>query len=402
MSASVRDGEDREERRRALRALLARPFVDARDPEFPLVWRHEAPLARTCQDLLGYRLELGSTAARAMGPPTRAGLLRPLRIRPQSVTGRMRPPDEHPVLSDRGALLLLLTLVALERGGSQTAIAELAREVERAGADVEPAVVVDFRERAERVAFADGLDLLCAWGVLEHAAGSRQSYSRSQQDDDEALLTVDRRRLALLVRDPAQALASASIDDLLDESARHAPTPEGENRARGERLARRLVEDPALVLADLDEADRAYYLGQRGRLEGGVAEATGLAVERRAEGTALVADDRMLTDVPFPTNATIKQLALLLCDVLAAAPADCPLSEEQVRAAVRDLLAAHREHWQRDPDDPEEVRAAAAAATGVLVALDLAAPAAGGGLLPRPPVARFRAPELRRAGGDPA
>jgi uncharacterized protein (TIGR02678 family) len=399
VSLSVRDAEDREERQRALRALLARPFVDARDPELRLVRRHEAALARTCQDLLGYRLELGSTAARAMGPPTAAGLRRPLRIRPQSVTGRMRPPDEHPVVSDRAAQLLLLTLVALERGGSQTAIADLAREVERAGADVEPAVVVDFRERAERVAFADGLDLLCDWGVLEHTAGSRQSYSRSEQDENEALLTVDRRRLALLVRDPVQALTAASIEELLDESARHAPTPEGENRARGERLARRLAEDPALVLDDLDEADRAYFLGQRARLEGGVAEATGLAVERRAEGTALVVNDRALTDVPFPTNATTKQLALLLCDVLAAAPTDRPLSEEQVRAAVRDLLAAHREHWQRDPDDPQEVRAAAAAATRVLAALDLAAPVAGG-LLPRAPVARFRSPEVRRAGGD--
>ncbi|MGH2949869.1 MAG: DUF2398 family protein, partial [Solirubrobacteraceae bacterium] len=292
-------------------------------------------------------------------------------------------------------------LVALERGGSQTAIADLAREVERAGADVDPPVAVDFRERAERVAFADGLDLLCAWGVLEHTAGSRQSYSRREQDADEALLTVDRRRLALLVRDPVQALTATSIAELLDESARHAPTPEGENRARGERLARRLVEDPALILADLDDGDRTYFLGQRARLEGGAADATGLAVERRAEGTALVVDDRLLTDLPFPTNATVKQLALLLCDVLAGAPADRPVSEEQVRAAVRELLAAHRDHWQRDPDDPDEVRAAAAAATRVLQELDLAAPAAGGGLLPRAPVARFRAPDVRRAGGDP-
>lgn len=402
MSVSVGDAEDREERRRALRALLARPFVDARDPEFMLVRRHEAALARTCQDLLGYRLELGSTAARAMGPPTPSGLRRPLRIRPQSATGRLRPPDEHPVLSDRGVLLLLLTLVALERCGSQTAIAELAREVERAGADVEPVVMVDFGERAERVAFADGLDLLCAWGVLEHTAGSRQSYARREQDDDEALLTVDRRRLALLVRDPAQVLTAASVEELVDESARHAPTPEGENRARGERLVRRLVEDPAVLLDDLEEVDRAYFLGQRARLEGGVADATGLAVERRAEGTALVVEDRSLTDIPFPTNATIKQIALLLCDVVAAAPAGRPLSDEQVRAAVRDLLAAHGEHWRRNPDDPEEVRASAVAAVELLVALDLAARVPGGGVLARPPVARFRAPALKRAGGDPA
>ncbi len=396
---SVREVDEREERQVALRALLARPFVGAREPEFALIRRHEAALARTCQELLGYRLELGSTAARAMGPPTPAGLGRPLRIRPQSASGRARPTDEHPVLSDRAALLLLLTLVALERGGTQTAIAELAREVERAGADVEPPVLVDFRERPERVAFADGLDLLCDWGVLEHTSGSRQSYSRREQDADEALLTVDRRRLALLVRAPAQALTATSVDELLDESARHPPTPEGENRARGERLARRLVEDPALVLADLDEVDREYFRGQRARLEGGVREATGWAVERRAEGSAVVVDDRALTDVPFPTNATIKQLALLLCDVLAQAPRERPLSDAEIRAAVRDLLARHREHWQRDPGDPAEVDAAAHAAMSVLIDLDLMAPAPGGGVSPRPAVARFRSPDLRRPGG---
>ena len=58
-------------------------------------------------------------------------------------------------------------------------------------------------QRSERVAFADGLDLLCAWGVLEHTSGSHESYARREQGDDEALFTVDRRRLALLLRDPA-------------------------------------------------------------------------------------------------------------------------------------------------------------------------------------------------------
>ena len=150
---------------------------------------------------------MGSTAARAAGPPTRTVCTVRCAIRPASVSGRQRPPDEWPALSDRACVLLLLTLVALERGGAQTAIADLARDVERAGADVEPPLSVDFRARSERVAFADGLDLLCAWGVLEHTSGSHESYARREQGEDEALFTVDRRRLALLLRDPAATLA---------------------------------------------------------------------------------------------------------------------------------------------------------------------------------------------------
>lgn len=392
---TVRELEDHAERTRALRALLAAPFVGADEPAYALVRRHERELATTLQTTYGYRLEVGSTAARASGPPTPEGLRRPVRVRPASVTGRKRPPDEWPALSDRGCLLLLLTLAALERGGAQTAIADLARDVERAGSDVEPPVVVDFRRRDERVAFADGLDLLCSWGVLEHTAGSHDSYARREQGDDEALFTIDRRRLALLLRDPSAALDATTLEQLLDESARHPPTPEGENRARAERLARRLTEDPALLLADLEEDERTYFLGQRARLETAVAAATGCQVERRAEGSALIVEDRAFTDVPFPTNATVKQVALLLCDVLAAAGPGGELSAEAIRDAVGALVRRHGAHWNREAGDPGQLVALADAATDVLVACNLAQRTDAGALRPTALAARFREPSVR-------
>jgi uncharacterized protein (TIGR02678 family) len=395
-----RELEDREERWTALRAVLAAPFVDAAAPAYSLVRRHEREVAALLQSTYGYQLEVCSTAARGSGPPTRDGLRRPLRIRPASASGRQRPPDDWPALSDRGCLLVLLTLVALKRGGAQTAIADLARDVERAGADVDPSVTVDFRERAERMAFADGLDLLCAWGVLEHTSGSHDSYARREQREDEALFTVDRRRLALLLRDPATAMIATTLDELLDESARYPPTPEGQNRARAERLARRLTEDPALVLDDLEDDERAYFTGQRARIEGAVAAATGYAVERRAEGSALIVDDRAFSDVPFPTNATVKQVALLLCDVLAGAQQPV-VSAQAVRDAVSDLVVAHGRHWGRDAHDPAQVTALADAATDVLVACDLARRTDAGALEARPLAARFRGPTVKRAGEQP-
>lgn len=397
---SLRELDDREERTRALRALLAAPFVGADEPAYALVRRHERELASTLQATYGYQLEVGSTAARASGLPTPDGLRRPIRIRPASVSGRKRAPDEWPALNDRACVLLVLTMVALERGSAQTAIAELAQEVERAGADAEPPITVDFRQRSERIAFADGLDLLCAWGVLEHTSGSHESYSRREQGDDEALFTVDRRRLALLLRDPVAALEATTLEQLVDEKGRYAPTPEGENRARAERLSRRLTEDPALLLADLDDDDRAYFLGQRARIESAVATATGYEVERRAEGSALILDDRAFTDLPFPTNSTLKQLALLLCDALASAGPDGELSFEALRDAVGQFVAKHRHHWDRNPDDPDEVAALTAAAADILIACDLARRSGpSGGLRPTPLAARFRSPTLHAAGG---
>ncbi|MDP8968625.1 MAG: TIGR02678 family protein [Actinomycetota bacterium] len=388
---TLRREDDRDERRAATRALLAAPFVDARDPVYALIRRHERELARAFQTTFGYQLEIGSTAARASGPPTAAGLQRPLRIRPQSASGQRRPVDAWPTLSDRGCVLLLLTLAALERGTSQTVIAELARAVELAGAGADPVIAVDFRARAERVAFADGLDLLCAWGVLQHTAGTHESYARREQDESEALLTVDRRRLAMLLRDPLSALRAPSVEQLADDAERYSPTPEGENRARAEELVRRLAEDPALVLDDLDAETRTYFLGQRARIEDAVATATGDVVERRAEGSALIVEDRALTDIPFPTNATVKQVALLLCDVLATSPV---LSAEALLDAVHELVRRHGQHWDRDPADPVEVRALAEAATALLIDCDLASREPHGALRARPLMARFRSPTV--------
>lgn len=200
-----------------------------------------------------------------------------------------------------------------------------------------------------------------------------------------------------MLRDPVVALGSMSLEQLLDEDDAYAPTVEGENRRRLHRLARRLVEDPAVLLSDLDEADRAYFASQRQRLEERVAEATGLAIERRAEGTAMIASERALSDVTFPTNATVKQVALLLCDLLAARADAEAVSEEAVREHVRDLLEHHAEHWGRDPSDPVQVTRLARDATAVLVSLDLVRHEAGG-LRPQPPAARFRSPELRQPG----
>ena len=401
---TLRQLDDQAERTQALRALLAKPLLDARTTEYALVRLHERELAKTLQSTYGYQLEVASTAARASGPPTEAGRDRPIRVPPGSVSGRRRPPDEWPSLSDRGCLLLMLTLVALERIGTQTAIAELARDVERAAADVDPPVDVDFNDRRERLAFADGLDVLCDWGAIAHTSGSRDSYARREQRDDEALFTIDHRRLALLVRHPAAALQAGTLVELANQSDLHPSTAEGENRARFERLARRLTEDPVLLLADLDGDDRAYFLGQRARIEDAVSGATGSPVERRSEGSALISDERDLTDVPFPTNATAKQAALLLCDTLADCGPGGELSTEAMRDAVRRLVAEHGEHWSRDPDDPGHVATLAAAATEVLRACDLIRRSPAGAWQPTPLAARFRAPTLKRVqvadGGD--
>jgi len=391
-STAALQAED--ERRDAMRALLAEPFIGADLPMFKLIRRHDAELARRYAELLGYRLHVTPGFARLVKVPTERMLRRSIRVPPSGSTARDRSRDEWPRLNDRGVVLLFLTLAALERAGQQVVIGELADDVTAIGARAVPPIPVDMEVRTERVAYADGLELLCHWGVVQLMHGRRGTFAnRVQQDDEtEALFTIDRRRLALVVRDPFAALAATTVDELIAES--EAATPEARARQIRHRLARRLVEDPVLYLDECNDEERAYFLSQRGTLERQVGEWTGLTVERRAEGSAAIESGRELTDLPFPAGSTVKQLALLMSDWLAS---ERFASWPECRRFVRALLAQHQRHWNRSPDDEEVVETMVGQATGLLIELDLAERTSEG-LRARPLCARFRAPEVREAG----
>lgn len=397
---SALDLRERDERRLACRALLAQPFVGAEHPAFQLVRRHEAALARHLADFLGYRLHVTPGFARLFKRPTDAGLTRPWRIRPGSVAGRARTRDEWPALDRRRCVLLALTVAALERERRQTAIGELARGVVEAGARCELPIAVDLDRRPERLAFADVLDLLCAWGVLELADGSRRSFARAEQGDDEALFTIDRRRLASLLHDPFRLLQASSLEDVLAErDADYPPTEEGERRRVRHAVARRLVEDPACYLRDLNERERAYLISQGPALARTLERWSDLRLERRAEGAAAVEHGRELTDLPFPAGSARKQVALLLCDRLAATCARGEsLSVDELSAEVRRLVARHGESWSAPPSDSDAVERLTRDAVDVLTGLGLCEEI-DGGLRPLPLCARFRGPAVRVQGG---
>jgi uncharacterized protein (TIGR02678 family) len=397
MTATTLELREQEELRQATRALLREPFVGGGDAAFPLVRRHEAVLAKRFSDFWGYQLDVTPGFARLHKRPTDAGLRRPLRIPPGSASGRERPRDEWPRLDRRRGTLLLLTMAALERSGQQTVVGELARAVAEAGGRCEPPLEVDFELRPERLAFADVLDLLCHWGLLRLDDGSRASFVTREPGHDEALFTIDRKRLASLLRDPFRAISAQCVEDLTDDRRDYAPTDDGQNRRIRHRLARMLTEDPVVYLDRLTDEERAYFHRQRAYLESRVADFAGLVPERRAEGTACIEPERTLTDLPFPANSTRKQAALLLCDVLAGRVAEGTetLSYEELRKALRVLVERHGASWNRRADDPVEVETLLDDALAVLADLDLIE-RDGDSFRPLPLCGRFRAPRLNR------
>jgi hypothetical protein len=104
---------------------------------------------------------------------------------------------------------------------------------------------------------------------------------------------------------------------------------------------------------------------------------------------------RELTDVPFPANATVKQVALLLCERLTARVDAIPLTA--VRHEVRTLVSRHGAHWSRSGDDAHEVEQLTADALAVLAAHRLV-DVEPGGVRVRPACARFRAAQVRQLG----
>ena len=127
------------------------------------------------------------------------------------------------------------------------------------------------------------------------------------------------------------------------------------------------------VSAEEDEA----WAERRQAFERAAVSLTGLDREARLEGTALILSGREHTDRPFPTDANIKQLALLLIPELCAAalgdepvrrslPAGSPQIDRDIAldAAAR-LIAEHHGFWKAwEPDDPVSVAVKTARALG--------------------------------------
>ncbi|MEJ7797942.1 MAG: TIGR02678 family protein [Solirubrobacteraceae bacterium] len=381
-----------EERLRAVRALLERQLLTPRDPELALARRHREELAALLRDHLGATLTITADTAHLAKRVTLEGA-RPLRLAPRSANERSKPLDERRTLQQRGCLLACLVAGVLERKSwTQVPLGALADEVLTHARSLD--VTLDWRSRADRLALTDGIAFLAAAGVLELRAGAAGEL----ESDDEAFYDVHRRRLALLLTDPVRTAEAVEPQDL------QAPSESGgelAGRARSRRLVRALVEDPVLYLDDLDEEDRMYFVAQRARLEAIARQITGLAIERRREGTALIATGRELSDRPFPARGHLKQLALLLIPELCARDDGhgTSVSAEELHAIIRSLLRRHADHWSTwDPRDRDAVQRAYTGAMDVLSDLRLVRrDVATGAVCTLPLAHRYRAAVGRRA-----
>jgi uncharacterized protein (TIGR02678 family) len=326
----------------AFRALLKTPLMCREHEAFTLVRRHHPELRRRFADLLGYELALRGDHARLRKKPFESDASRPQRVHQANVhADRSRP------FTRRHYALFCLALATLERSAPQTIISWVAENVISMAR--EAGIPLDFNNRDHRQVLAEAIQALVDIGALSLVHGSAEVWVRGNDAGEDgaemSLYDVNHSVLAdmLIARDISSC---QNAEDVIETADEYAPTDDGRNRRLRHRVARRLVEQPVLYINELADDERDYYVSsQRPHLDGRVGAWCGLQAERRAEGTAMVdtstSSERALTDLRFPYNIADRQVALLLCPVLAEAfIEDRPLvGRDALLRAVRDIVS---------------------------------------------------------------
>lgn len=317
-------------------ALLTTPFVSARvaSARFAAVLQHRAQLTEWT-GRLAYRLVIAGSVARLHRDP--AG--------PQ----RTAAPAMGAPPSRRALTLVALTAAACEDADMTTTVQALSDEV-RAISAGPGARVMPYNpdRRTERQAFLRGVNQLAGLGILLRRT-TDEALLRQWEEDGTGVgagFEVDRDAL-LQFTDPhtvALALRQPEVDeDGEDGSDGQQSTPGTRTATRSQRMLRTLVEDTALLYADLHPEDAEYARGQRSWLAGHASDMTGGTVEIREEGMLLrLPPDRpasVAATVPFPAATATPWFALKILEavVTGRSPDDdghIPLTPDEVETAA--------------------------------------------------------------------
>ncbi|RSS44226.1 TIGR02678 family protein, partial [Streptomyces sp. WAC07061] len=290
----------------------------------------------------------------------------------------------------RRYVLLCLALAALERGEAQIALGRLAEQVVLDAADpylIAAGIEFTLDRRDERIDLAAVVRVLLALGVLRRVAGDEDAYVSGAGD---VLYDVERRVLAglLAARRGPSTVHAETLEDRLAELVAETALDSDELRFRAMRrkLTRRLLDDPVLYYAELDDVELVYLTRQRGFLTARITELTGLVPEVRAEGIAMVDPDDDLTDLRMPEQGTYGHVTLLLAEHLAAA--DGPVGVDVLADRVRKLAAEHGGFWAKSAREPGMEAELVEQAVTRLTALRLAE-RTDGGVARLPALARY-------------
>jgi uncharacterized protein (TIGR02678 family) len=371
----------RQEFRAAVRAVLMTPLINPGDADFAAVRRQGEALREWFARETGWTLHIDREGVR-------------LYKRPADLTDSTRG---LPGYDRRRYVLLCLACAVLERSEPQITLRVLGERLLLLAADPDLAAsgftfaLTAVHERRELVSVCRTLlDL----GVLLRVAGDEEAFVRVDGETADALYDVHRRTLAGMLaaaRGPStwpQTEAPVTLDErlhaLVDEHV--ADSEDARRTALRHHLSRRLLDDPVIYIDGLDAETRGYFINQRGAMAARLADASGLSVEQRAEGLALVDDTGDLTDLAMPAEGTDAHATLLVADHLATATGT--IGETEVVSFLRDAKTRFGKYWRKSAREPGAETELAAIALGRLEKLRLIA-RDDAAVRPLPALARF-------------
>lgn len=286
---------------RAARCLLRTPLVTASSgDDFRVVRRWEPVLRKEFEQKLGYRLDVSRNAARLLRRPAS------LSTRRGGVLESGRP------LTRWSYVYLCLALAAIEQPGQQVLASELIERIEQAARGHDE-LRVDFNEYAQRRAFRDAVRFLGEHGVLSARDGNVDSLVA---DDGQVLFDIDRDAAEMcMVASPSILREVESVEDFVTE--RPPATTDGRRRAARHRLNRRMIDQPAVTLADLDDDEVELAWRNRRREAENISRLTGCSIELRHEGLALIDHaQHPISGRSFPSHDSVSHASLLVLDAL--------------------------------------------------------------------------------------
>lgn len=383
---------ERDEIARAVRALLATPFLSAEDDPaaFDIVRRRHQHLVEWFDRHCGWRLHVD----------VRGGYARLLKVsdRPDP-TRPVRRQRSTKAPFDRRRYALLCVVCAELLTTPTTTIGLLASRVTEATAADAEVPTFDAARREERAAYVDALTFLEHLRMIRADDGITENFVDSTEA--KVLYQVDTSRLLHLLAAPVppSRVSAGDVDALVAEQRYGEAADPDADVADAQRnlwlrhsVTRRLLDDPVVYEDELTDEQRAYLASPTGRrLVREVAEEAGFVLEDRAEGWMLIDLDAVATDDRFPRErSNAKQAALLLLDrLLAAAGAPVP---------VADLTAEVAGWLDREPSWARAYQSEGGAARLVTEALDVLcafglASRTDEGVRCRPAAARYAASE---------
>jgi uncharacterized protein (TIGR02678 family) len=325
------------ERRRAFRALLARPVLAARGPteaDYRRVRKFETELRVWLEANTGWRLTVDTSAARLHKRRTGDDPTRGL------IDGQRR------LFTRRRYVLLALSLAVLERSGGQVTLGRLADDVIGELGDPRFAAAgLEFTlgGRDERSDIVAVVRVLLSIGALRRVEGDEERFVDASVD---VLYDIEHGIVGVMLQS-AQAPSGIGRGGFEDRLAavteqQFVDTDDARNRSLRRILTRRLLDDPVVEYTTLTENESAYMANQRRAITDRITDATGLVAEVRAEGIAMLDPEDGLTDVRMPEGGAPGHLALLVATRLAS---EGRMTQEAVVSYVSEMCETNATIW---------------------------------------------------------